>query len=66
MFCLRRDIIRTILSPLNLPFVPIMSFLKKNVSVLLNSLDINTMQLTGYESTVFKIMVWHSYCSISV
>jgi len=52
----------TILSRLNLMFVPIMSLLRQNIPFLLNGLDINTLQLTGYESTFLKITVWHGNC----
>ena len=32
-----------------------MSLLRQNISVLLNGLDINTMQLTGYGSIILRL-----------
>jgi len=47
--------LETILSLLNLPFVPIMSLLRQNIPVLLNGLDIIIILLTGYESTFLRL-----------
>jgi hypothetical protein len=59
---LRKDIIGTNGRLGGDRIVLIMSLLRQNIPVLLNGLDIIIILLTDYESTVFKIMVWHGYC----